>query len=254
MLDDLTKSIKAQLYERASSPLLASFGIAWLGWNYRFVIVLLTSGSYSEKFTYIDANIFPSWQQILLNGALYPMVTALLMLFVYPHPAKFVYRYWRERQRELKEIQKQIDDETPLTREEAKQIRQAALKASLDHETEMQKQSNEIARLKELIKALQQESDNPQQKRDLAITKSSPELNLEDSQIAMLIKMAEKDDLTSEEDVLNIVSTDRIRAKFDIQELINKNLVKRTGNLVHLTHEGRTFLIEGGYIKNNFTK
>lgn len=253
MLDDLTKSIKAQLYERVSSPLIASFGIAWLGWNYRFVLVLLTSGTYTEKFAYIDANLFPTFQQILLTGTVYPLATALFMLFIYPFPAKYVYRYWRERQRELKEIQKQIDDETPLTREEAKQIRQAALKAALDHETEIERQSDEIARLKEFIKELQNEAPNPQQKEEPAFSKSPPALKLEESQIEMLVKMAKTDQQSREEDVVNNASTDRVKAKYDLQELVNKKLVKRLGHFVNLTHDGRTFLIEGGYIKNSLT-
>jgi hypothetical protein len=254
MLDDLNKSIKIQLYERVSSPLLASFGIAWLGWNYRFVLVLLTSGSYTEKFTYIDANLFPTCRQILLIGTVYPLATALFMLFVYPVPAKYVYRYWRERQRELKEIQKQIDDETPLTREEAKQIRQAALKAALDHETEFEKQSDEIARLKEFIKGLQNETPNTQQKEEFEISVSPPALKLEESQIDILVKMAETDQNLAEETVVKNASTDRVKAKYDLQELVDKKLVKRFAGTVNLTHEGRTFLIEGGYIKNSLTK
>ncbi|PKD39054.1 hypothetical protein CWO84_18610 [Methylomonas sp. Kb3] len=254
MLDDLNKSIKIQLYERVSSPLLASFGIAWLGWNYRFVLVLLTSGSYTEKFTYIDANLFPTCRQILLTGTVYPLATALFMLFVYPVPAKYVYRYWRERQRELKEIQKQIDDETPLTREEAKQIRQAALKATLDHETEIQKQSDEIAKLKEFIKGLQQESPNPQQKEELTFSESPPALKLGESQIDMLAKMAQTDQHSREEEVVNNASTDRLRANYDLQELVSKKLVQREGAYVNLTHKGRSFLIEGGYVKSNLTE
>lgn len=35
MLDDLTKEIKAQLYERVKSPLFGAFALSWAAWNSR---------------------------------------------------------------------------------------------------------------------------------------------------------------------------------------------------------------------------
>ena len=52
MLDDLSKSIKASLYERATSPLFGAFVISWLAWNYRFVLTVISSMSAKEKFSY----------------------------------------------------------------------------------------------------------------------------------------------------------------------------------------------------------
>lgn len=77
MFDDLSKSIKAQLYERVSSPLLGSFAISWVAWNYRFVLTLISSLPLNEKLAFIDTHIFPSYTQVLLQGGLYPLVTAL---------------------------------------------------------------------------------------------------------------------------------------------------------------------------------
>jgi hypothetical protein len=128
MLSDLAKTVKAQLYERVSSPLLGAFAISWVAWNYRFIFVLISSMPVAERFAYIDSNIFDSYQNIFLHGTLYPLLTTLSLIFIYPVPAKFVYEYWRKRQRELKEIQQRIDDETPLTREEARELRHETLK------------------------------------------------------------------------------------------------------------------------------
>jgi hypothetical protein len=117
VIDELSKTIRAQLHERVSSPLLATFSIAWLVWNYKFILILFASVPLGEKFQIIDAVAFPSGISILLNGFVYPLATALALIFLYPIPARYVYEYAKKRQRELKEIQQKIDDETPLTKE-----------------------------------------------------------------------------------------------------------------------------------------
>ncbi len=49
MLEEFSKTVKAQLYERANSPLIGSFLIAWCIWNHRFIMVLLSELSFQEK-------------------------------------------------------------------------------------------------------------------------------------------------------------------------------------------------------------
>ncbi|WP_128142990.1 hypothetical protein [Janthinobacterium lividum] len=63
-------------------------------------------------------------------------------------PARAVYRYNREQQRELKKIQQEIDDETPLTKEEAKEIRDNVRKVTAQFESQLEQRDATIARLK----------------------------------------------------------------------------------------------------------
>lgn len=157
MLDEVTKTIKAQLYERVSSPLISSFAISWAGWNYKFLLIAFSSLAIPERLALIEKVAFPTSHSIWLNGLAYPLLSALALIFVYPVPAKYIYEYSRRRQRELKEIQQKIDDETPLTREEAKEIRKESLRATLDLESELEKRRSENQRLKELIESLEKE-------------------------------------------------------------------------------------------------
>lgn len=156
MIDELSKTIRAQLHERVSSPLLATFSIAWLVWNYKFVLILFASVPLQEKFQIIDVVAFPSGISILLNGFVYPLATALALIFLYPIPARYVYEYAKKRQRELKEIQQKIDDETPLTKEEARAIRREAIKRTMDLEEELEKQVANVERLKEIVKEFEE--------------------------------------------------------------------------------------------------
>lgn len=255
MLDDLSKSIKAQLYERVSSPLLASFGLSWLAWNYRFVMVLTSSLPLNEKFSFVDSQIFPTYQQVFLQGSIYPLITALLLIFAYPIPAKYVYEYWRRRQRELKEIQQRIDDETPLSREEAREIRREALKASLDYDKEIQSKSTEIGRLKELIEELQQKGSSLAPVSTEQGSSSAPPTkpdDLDELQLAMLDKIAQSTDGILKKMLLAHSGNDMVLAEYNLGELTRRELVTenfstaRRDYVVKATHPARTLLVRRG--------
>lgn len=252
MFDDLAKTVKAQLYERVSSPLLGAFTISWVVWNYRFVLLLLSSMPIADKFSYIDNNIFSSPDTIFLRGSLYPILTSLLLIFVYPIPAKFVYGYWRKRQRELKEIQQRIDDETPLTRDEARELRQETLKATLDFEQEIERRLAEISRLKEVIKELQPIEkiklgrQNIQDKPQLQETAKTNN-HLTEEQTAMLEKIAESTDGLAMRPLVASAGSTKVLAEYNLGELEAKEFVSKSytnGDYRYrATHLGRTYLV-----------
>jgi len=106
MIDDVIKTLKAHLYERASSPLFGAFFVSWCLWNYRFLMVVFSSLPVQEKFQLIESTIFIDKWSYATRGSILPLITTLLVIFVYPYPAKFVYGFWRRRQKELKEFVK----------------------------------------------------------------------------------------------------------------------------------------------------
>lgn len=261
MLDDLAKTVKAQLYERASSPLLGAFAISWAAWNYRFLLVLVSSMPTAEKFTYIDTNIFSSYQVIFLHGTFYPLLTTLSLIFIYPIPAKFVYEYWRTRQRELKEIQQRIDDETPLTREEARELRHETLNARLEFEQELERRSAEITRLKETIKELQPrekvDADRTPKKPAKSMPLKTTETNsaLDENQVQMLQKIAESGVGILKQSLLSLSGEDKILAEYNLGELEAKGYASAGysselgGTALTATHPGRSYLIN--HARNN---
>lgn len=252
MLDDLAKTVKAQLYERVSSPLLGAFTISWIAWNYRFLLVLVSSMPIAEKFAYIDNNIFNSYQNIFLHGTLYPLITTLSLIFIYPFPAKFVYEYWRTRQRELKEVQQRIDDETPLTREEARELRHEAIKARIEFEQELGRRSDEVAKLKETIKELQPIANSSPIKQAKAAQQKKVETNsaaLDDNQVQMLKSIAESSNGLRVTDLIPSSGNEKIRAEYNLGELEAKAYASRDfesgrGYVISPTHSGRSYLIK----------
>ena len=152
MIDEFTKSLKANLYDRVVSPLFGAFVLSWLVWNYRLVVVLLATGTFEHKFAYIDTvlykgdSIYDLWTLLV-----YPLGSALLFLFLYPFPAQWVYSFWRQQQKKLKMIRQKIEDETPLTIEEARKLKKGFSNISQDYENVILVHEREIDRLKKII-------------------------------------------------------------------------------------------------------
>ncbi|WP_454252724.1 hypothetical protein [Pseudomonas sp. Marseille-Q7302] len=151
MLEELSKTVKAQLYERVSSPLLGSFLIAWCGWNYKFVLVLISSMEAEKKLAYINANLYPSIWDKVLEGFTYPLVTSLVLIFAYPWPARWIFSYSRKQQLRLKKLQYEIDEDTPLNMEDARELRRSNSKIVEDFEKEISLQKSQIERQKEQL-------------------------------------------------------------------------------------------------------
>ncbi|EPT8875474.1 hypothetical protein ACVTAA_004011 [Cronobacter dublinensis] len=159
MFEDLIKTVKAQLYDRLTSPLLGCFLLSWVIWNYKFVFTLFSDMKIEDKFKFIDGAIYSGDYSHLIYGVLLPFVTTLFFIFIYPYPAKFAYAFFRKRQAELKEIQQKIDDETPLTRDEARKIRSDAVKMSIEFEQEIEKLREENLSLRNIIKKINDNQD-----------------------------------------------------------------------------------------------
>lgn len=149
MIDEIAKTVRSQLYERVISPLSGAFLLSWCIWNYQFLLVLLSDMSATDKIQYIHNSLYPYLWPSLAKGLIFPALTTLGLIFLYPIPAQHVYEYARKQQRRLKEIRQRVDDETPLTREEAREIRRSSLDQSVEYEKEIARQAADIARLKQ---------------------------------------------------------------------------------------------------------
>jgi septal ring factor EnvC (AmiA/AmiB activator) len=116
----------------------------------------------TDKFLAIDLLDlhFPSgfeWLYWPIFSLIAPLISALVYIYAYPLPAAKVYRYVREKQRELKEIQTQIDDETPMTREESRELRSAMRKLARELEDIEAERQKLVASHKEEVDEFEQQ-------------------------------------------------------------------------------------------------
>ncbi|MBF8704701.1 hypothetical protein [Pseudomonas putida] len=148
MLNDIATTIKAQLYDRITSPLLGSFILSWCLWNWKVLLILVSNLSATEKITYIELNFFPTAKAYVSNGLAAPLLLTLIIIYLYPIPAKIIYRKTRNDHRDLKEIQQSIEDSTPMPMEDARALRQLLRNIQNQHEEEMAAKIAETATLK----------------------------------------------------------------------------------------------------------
>jgi hypothetical protein len=248
VLDDLIKAIKAQLHDRVTSPLSGAFIVSWAIWNYKVIVMLLADMSAIEKLTYIDAHLFPTAESVLVKGILSPLLFALVFLFAYPFPSKYVYEYTRRRQKELKQIQQEIDDETPITQEEARELRRESVRIMQDYEQQLAQRSAEVTRLRDLLAEAQ--------KKDSAFDISSlplsgppnlEELNNEQEEILLRIANNEGKGI-SPSVFINQPDVDKVLVRHHLDELerfgYTTGFFEGNQHFFTVTPKGRTYLVK----------
>ena len=118
MIEDIIKSIKAHLYDRTASPLFGAFVISWLLWNHRFIMAIVFGNGLQEKYEMMDKAINGAWSQCIL----FPLITALLYIFAYPYPARWIYGFSKRQQEKLNSIKNEIESNRLLTVEESRKL------------------------------------------------------------------------------------------------------------------------------------
>jgi hypothetical protein len=146
MIDDLKKTISSTLYERVTSPLIGSFAVSWSIWNYKFFLIILSSGPYSQKKVYLD-EMFPGFWLNTFNMFVMPLCGTCFYLFAYPHIAKFVYEIWQKYIADKEKIRQDVKKEIPITEEQANKLRQSLASKTIEFENLLSDKSERIKNL-----------------------------------------------------------------------------------------------------------
>lgn len=245
MIDELVKTIRLHLSERLTSPLMGAFIVSWCAWNYRTLLVALSGEAVLTKLYIIDHHLYPDINSVLLQGVVAPMATAVIYLFGYPFPAKWVYTFTRQRQREILEIRRRIEDETPLTAEDSKRIRNELARAEHEYFTGLERKDAEIARLKAQLAA----QDNRSQRTETPAS-DAPTGGLPRDLLNMLNLIDKHGGKVREEAAVSKAGVPKIEAEYQLGELERRQLVSRLhdpsagGYVYKFTHEGRAALLQ----------
>lgn len=108
----------------------------------------------SEKIDFIDGVLYSGWLQPLVFLVMGPLLTALAYIYIYPIPARFVYKHSGKQQRQLKAIKVEIEDEMPMTQEEHNRLRQKISNLESAYYAELASKDSEIDRLRALIESV----------------------------------------------------------------------------------------------------
>lgn len=138
MFNGLTDSIKAKLYDFNYTPFMSSFVISWVVINHKYLLILFADGvELREKIGLLNSISFLS--DSCLNFFVFPIGFALFYVYIYPLISKKFYEYTLEQTKALKKIKQTNEDETPITREEAREIRVQIDKLTIERDNAVQR-------------------------------------------------------------------------------------------------------------------
>ncbi|EHV9838532.1 hypothetical protein M2G36_20605 [Vibrio vulnificus] len=119
MFQELSKSVKANLYERVSSPLIGSVAISWVAFNWKAIFyMLLSDAKIEDKIEYFSAN----YSDIDAN-IIYPVVVGGTISIVYPLAAFVPFWIWERVQHIQKQLKQTLSMNQLLSVEQSMQLR-----------------------------------------------------------------------------------------------------------------------------------
>jgi predicted DNA-binding transcriptional regulator len=245
VLESLLQLLRRQAAERATSPLMGSFLISWAVWNYKFIVILFSSATVLRTFELIHLVAFPDVASILTRGLLFPAFTAAAYIFVYPYPAKFVFEFSRRRQKEISDIKRKIEDETPLTIEESRRLRLSVLRLEEEFSQQLARKDAELESLRERIEALSKNGP----RKNIQTGDLEEGLRIEASQVQILRSLNELSGEASERDLLKRSKETKIRTEYDLGELVRLELLSKDYRqsvkdfVYEFTHRGRSHFL-----------
>lgn len=153
MIEDISNSVRAELYGRVVSPLFGAFFLSWTVWNWKFWLIVFSSMETGKKIDFIDGVLYSGWLQPSVFLIIGPLLTALAYIYIYPIPARIVYKHSGKQKKQLKSIKVEIEDETPMTQEEHNRLRQKISNLESAYYAELASKDSEIDRLRALIES-----------------------------------------------------------------------------------------------------
>ena len=251
MINETIESIRIDLTEKISSPIIGSFAASWALWNYKFFVILFSENTVKVTFDLIEKISFPTASTILCKGLLFPALTASAYIFAYPYVEKIVYTYRRKKQNEINQALQEIENETLLSVQESRNLRSEMDKLKEKHSAILDKKDSEITRLTNDNSELSNQFDlnNTSSKT----SKPTTTLALTSTQKLIINIIAahynQSGKSVSEAIIVASSESDRNSIEYDLKNLESMELVSvsyhGTGNSYRLTQKGREILLSG---------
>jgi hypothetical protein len=207
--------------------------------------VLFSAASVQDTFKLIDTLIFPDHFTLIVRGVLLPALTAAAYIFLYPYPAKIVFEFTRNWQKEINDIRRRIENETPLTLEESRKIRSEVIRIEDKHSSEIDRKNRDIDRLKEEVASLRSSSFQSE-----VNSTSKDEGLLEATQFSILQHVERLKSKAPEKTLIQKSPEPQVKVEFDLEVLVQRQFLTRTysyevGDYIYgFTHEGRSYLLK----------
>lgn len=255
MLDEITKSIKAELYSRATSPLMGSFIISWCIYNYKLIMLIASNEKVLEKYEIIDNTLYPQKclisacsDNIFIQSSLIPIIATLIFIYAYPIFAEPIFKYARGKQKNIANLKKKIDGDALLTVQQGRNLREEIDKLEESSEKEILRKDREIERLKDQL----QETPITQETNinDPSSILENDDNDIETLKRQLIRELAKQNDWVADSIVHKALRGPSIESDYIIDALITNNLINSknythtNGKAYRLTSKGRAYAVE----------
>lgn len=138
---------------RFNNPLVVSFIISWIVWNFRIVFVFIADGGgWREKINYIYLDLMYEWWKWPVNGILVPFIISLLWIYCLPKLFRQII-IENEKQKRLTKLKVyRIKREDPITEEERRKTLNLIINEKSKFNEERDKANKAIEELNYLLK------------------------------------------------------------------------------------------------------
>lgn len=164
-MDEPIEEIKAFFRDRNSSPLGGAFAVAWLLWNWKIVLILISTIPLESKFNKVSEQFSESdwcieaWPMLgqgeVIAGLLIPGAIAFAYITLYPLLAIPAYGVSLGFQAVMQWVRLKIEGLEPISREEAKKLRNRLNVEFAEKEAEVEEAQEKIRELNKTIVDLQ---------------------------------------------------------------------------------------------------
>ncbi len=276
---DILTSVKAYLYDKATSPLVGALLTSAVFWNFKMLMLIFSKEKHADKVTQMDKfysqPYFSSENLTWLTNdymliLILPVCTAAFYLFVFPSISHKVFAFTYKKQIELNNMKKTLQESELITKEEKLELLKtindlelAAKETLVIHREETLKLDSQIETLilekSELEKQVEQlnKSATLAMKQETAEKRSDDGKNAETFDPAFYINASDKERSTYHSILSQLFLETRTASGFSgytsttIEEampvLIIEGLVvavnhsSHSSNKYELTNEGRSF-------------
>lgn len=177
MFDEFVRGIREYVSDRFLSPLSSSITAAWCLWNYKALIVILSGESAIRKIHLMHL-VYQDPFYSVFHLVVGPLATAIFYIYVFPYPSNWVYSYSLRRRKEALERKREIEDQTPLTQEESRAIRERFDSMELEHASLALRLNGRIDSLKDQLKqAVEEKEDLLRKLTEAGAVRASSELS-----------------------------------------------------------------------------
>ncbi|MDN5097417.1 hypothetical protein O8C85_02605 [Aliarcobacter butzleri] len=246
MYKEISKELKASLFYRIKSPFFSSFLIGILIFNYRYILVLLSTKSIEEKFNFIDTyrspiilNIpnfdFFCIEYIYLSTLVYPFLFASIWIAIIPFFERYIsVPIWKWHQNRLKIKYAELEKEEILLGSERDKYLNEILNIRKDKNKLVEELVNiDLTTQVKIDNAKKQKDEEFEQEKEILKVNFEIRLKTREEEI----NKSKNEEFKKKEEEFEKVKNDFIKEK---EELINKYRVA-SKNFRQLQNENAEF-------------